>query len=223
MIKTYKIILSDAHPILRVGIRALLGHEPDLQVVGECSNTEDTLIMADEIKPDLIMLELDLLSAHGSDAVARLRQRHPQTRILILTQHNSEEHIREALRAGANGYVLKDAGDDELVMAVRTVLSGKTFLSPSISEKVIHVFLVGNKTNTLQTRWETLTSREREILKLIAEGYTSKYIAEHYGLSIKTIEKHRSNMMKKLGLHNVSALTTFAIGQGIVRTNVSAG
>lgn len=220
MTKKYTIVLSDAHPILRVGIRALLGSELDLQVIGECSNAEETMRLCDNLVPDMLILELNPQLDSDNSVIRTIRRYHPTIRILVLTQYNSEENIRETLRAGANGYVLKDAADAELIMAVRTVLSGKTYLSPSISEKVIHVFLVGNKTNTIQTRWETLTSREREILKLIAEGSTSKYIAEHYGLSIKTIEKHRSNMMKKLGVHNVSALTSFAIGQGIVTANV---
>ena len=201
----------------------MLGQEPDLRIVGECSTAADTLQLTDTVMPNLILLELNIQPTDIYNVISTLRQRHPSTRVLVLTQHNSEETIRETLRAGANGYVLKDAGDAELIMAVRTVLAGKTYLSPSISEKVIQLFLVGNKSTPVQSRWEMLTSREREILKLIAEGCTSKYIAEHYGLSIKTIEKHRSNMMKKLDLHNVSALTTFAIGQGIISPNMSTG
>ncbi|MBI3562993.1 MAG: response regulator transcription factor [Gammaproteobacteria bacterium] len=208
------VLITEPHSILRAGLRALLSIEPDLEVIADVDNSYDTLRLIEQRLPELVIVDFKLPGIHGMGIVAAIRQRFPATKVLVLTQHKNEDCIREALRDGATGYVLKDTNDAELILAVRSVLAGKTYLSPSISEKVIHVFLLGNKTTTAQSRWDTLTQREREILKLIAHGHTSKYIAQHFGLSIKTIEKHRSNMMKKLQLHNISALTNFANGQG---------
>lgn len=214
----HKILITEDHSILRAGLCALLSMEPGLEVVGEADNGPDALRLVKQLAPDLIMIDLKLQGTNGMGAIAEIKQYYPKTRVLVVTQHKTEDCIREALQAGAHGYVLKDASNIELIMAVRSVLAGKIYLSPSISEKVIHVFLVGSKVQNTQSRWDKLTEREREILKLIAEGRTSKFIAEQLGLSLKTIEKHRSNLMKKLDLHNASALTTFAIGQGLVAT-----
>jgi DNA-binding NarL/FixJ family response regulator len=130
--------------------------------------------------------------------------------------HKTEEYILAALKAGADGYVLKDATHDELIMAVKNVLSGKRYISPGISEKVIEGYLDGKKVIKTHTSWDTLTQREREILKLIAEGYRNKEIAEYLCISVKTVEKHRANLMEKLDLHNVQALTTFALERGLI-------
>ena len=216
MTPTYTLLIAEDHSILRAGLCALLRAEPGLEVVGETDNGDEALQLVERYSPDLVMTDFSLRGGHGTDVIATIRSRHPTTRILVLTQHATETSIREALRAGANGYVLKDASNAELIMAVRSVLAGKIYLSPSISDKVVNAFLVGRSSCGEKSRWDVLTAREREILKLIAEGRTSKFIADHLGLSIKTVEKHRSNLMKKLDLHNVSALTTFAIGQGLV-------
>ena len=218
MTPTYTLLIAEDHSILRAGLCALLRAEPGLEVVGETDNGDEALQLVERYSPDLVMTDFSLRGGHGTDVIATIRSRHPTTRILVLTQHATETSIREALRAGANGYVLKDASNAELIMAVRSVLAGKIYLSPSISDKVVNAFLVGRSSCGEKSRWDVLTAREREILKLIAEGRTSKFIADHLGLSIKTVEKHRSNLMKKLDLHNVSALTTFAIGQGLVVT-----
>jgi DNA-binding NarL/FixJ family response regulator len=135
---------------------------------------------------------------------------------LALTVHKTEEYILASLRAGADGYVLKDATQDELLMAIRSVLEGKSYLSPGASEKVIEGYLESRKTLKTSTSWDTLTPREREILKLIAEGYKNKEIADYLFVSVKTVEKHRANLMKKLDLHTTSALTAFAIEKGLV-------
>ena len=219
MISKYKLLITEDHTILRMGLRVLLSEEPDFKVVGETDNGYDTIRMVGEFAPDLVMMDFIMQGDTGASAIAEIRQRYPNTRILVLTQQKAEESIREALRAGASGYVLKDASNAELIAAVRSVLAGKIYLSPSISDKVIHVFLVGSRASGVKSHLDALTERERQILKMIAEGRTSKYIAEHFKLSVKTVEKHRSNLMRKLDLHNVSALTTFAIGQGLVTTS----
>jgi DNA-binding NarL/FixJ family response regulator len=140
--------------------------------------------------------------------------------VLVLTAHKADEYIHESLRAGADGYILKDATHDELRVAIRSVLNGKTYLSPDISKNVISAYLGTDKaTGTTSSAWDTLTHREREVLKLVAEGRPNKYIADYFCLSVKTIEKHRSNLMKKLDLHNASMLTAYAIEKGLVSTS----
>jgi two-component system response regulator NreC len=153
---------------------------------------------------------------NGLDAIREIRKRCPKTKILALTVHKTDEYILAALRAGAHGYVLKDATHAELLMAIDSVLQGTSYLSPKVSEKVIEGYLIGKKTLKSSSGWDTLTQREREILKLIAEGHKNKEIADYLCVSLKTIEKHRSNLMEKLDLHNVSALTALAVEKGLL-------
>jgi DNA-binding NarL/FixJ family response regulator len=162
------------------------------------------------------LMDLSMPRMNGMDAIREIRKRVPDTKIVVLTVHKTEEYIVTALQAGADGYVLKDATHDELMMAVRNVLSGRRYISPGISEKVIEGYLERRRSAGPQTVWETVTHREREILKLIAEGHRNKEIAEYLCISVKTVEKHRANLMEKLDLHNVQALTTFAIEKGLI-------
>lgn len=219
MISKYKLLITEDHTIVRAGLRALLSKEPDLEVVGETDNRHDTIRMVGEFAPDLVMMDFVMQEAIDTDAIEEIKKRYPKTQILIFTQQKSEESIREALLAGADGYVLKDASNAELITAVRSALAGKIYLSPGVSDKVINGFLVGGKVPGTKSDLDALTNRERQILKLVAEGRTSRYIAGQLNLSVKTVEKHRSNLMRKLNLHNASALTTFAIGQGLVTTS----
>jgi two-component system, NarL family, response regulator NreC len=214
-----KILIADDHTIFRAGLRALLSADPDWEVVGEADDGRGVVRLVVELSPDLVIMDLSMPGVSGMEAIAHVRKRSPETRILVLTIHKTEEHIRAALHAGANGYVLKDASSAELMMAIKCVVCGKTFLSPSISDKVVTIFLDRGSAMSEKSHWDTLTMREREILKLIAEANSNKHIANYLCLSIKTVEKHRSNLMKKLDLHNVSALTTFAIGKGLVATS----
>jgi DNA-binding NarL/FixJ family response regulator len=161
-------------------------------------------------------MDLSMPGMNGIEAIHDIKRRHPGTRILVLTVHKTDEYIHESLRAGADGYLLKEATHDELRGAIRTVLNGKIYLSPDISGRVIHGFLGGGKEAEVSSGWDTLTHREREVLKLVAEGHPNKYIADYLCLSIKTVEKHRSNLMKKLDLHNASMLTSYAIEKGLV-------
>jgi DNA-binding NarL/FixJ family response regulator len=161
-------------------------------------------------------MDLSMPRMNGMDAIREIKKRCPETKILVLTVHKTEEYILATFKAGADGYALKDSTHTELVMAIKSVLTGKPYLSPGISEKVIEGYLEGRQTLKARTAYETLTHREREILKLIAEGYKNKEIADDLCISVKTVEKHRANIMEKLGLHNVQALTTFAIEKGLV-------
>jgi DNA-binding NarL/FixJ family response regulator len=150
------------------------------------------------------------------DAIKEIKKRSPETKILVLTVHKTDEYIVATFQAGADGYVLKDSTHAELELAIQNVLSGKYFISPGISEKLIGGYLQGKKTLKITTPWETLTQRERGILKLIAEGYKNKEIADYLCISVKTVEKHRANLMQKLDLHNISDLTAFAIERGLI-------
>jgi DNA-binding NarL/FixJ family response regulator len=213
----HRILIAEDHTILREGLRALLSLDPGLEVVGEVENGRDAVRAVEQLKPDLVLMDLSMPGTDGLTGIREINRRYPLLKTLALTVHKTEEYIRAALQAGANGYVLKDATHGELMLAIKTVLSGKTYLSPSVSDKVINRYLDDNKTVESITSWERLTSRERDVLKLIAEGRRNKDIAAYLFVSIKTVEKHRSNLMKKLDLHNASALTSYAIERGLVQ------
>ncbi len=202
--------------LVRAGLRALLAQEADLEIIGEANNGRDAIHAIGTLLPDLVLMDLTMPGMNGIEAMHAIKRRNPETRMLVLTIHRTDEYIHESLRAGADGYILKDGTHDELLLAIRRVLDGKTYLSPDVSDKVIHGFLGTGKTAASNGGWDSLTLREREVLKLIAEGHPNKYIAKYLCLSIKTVETHRSNLMKKLNLHNASMLTSYAIGKGLV-------
>jgi two-component system response regulator NreC len=216
MSRKVRIVIAEDHTILREGLRALLSSNPDFEVVGEAEDGREAIRCADELKPHLILTDLSMPRMNGMEAIKEIKRESPETKVLVLTVHKAEEYILAAFRAGADGYLLKDSTYTELVMAVNKVLSGKHYISPEISEKVVEGYLEGKKALKSKTSWETLTQREREILKLIAEGYKNKEIADDLCISVKTVEKHRANLMEKLNLHNAQALTAFAIEKGLV-------
>lgn len=215
--KKKRILLVDDHTILRAGMRALLSKEEDFEIVGEADNGRDAIYAAGSLNPDVVLMDISMPGISGIEAMRDIKRRHPQIQILVMTIYKTEEYIHESLKAGASGYILKDAGPDELRSAIRSVMSGKVYLSPDISSQVVSGYLdPSGGTGNLSSPWETLTHRERQVLKLVAEGKGNKFIAEYLCLSVKTVEKHRSNLMKKLDLHNASALTTYAIEKGLV-------
>ncbi len=216
MNKTYRILIVEDHTLMRAGLCALLSQDPDFDIVGEADNGRDAIQAVGALSPHLVLTDLTMPGMNGMEAIRDIKRRYPETKILVLTLHNAEEYIHESLRAGADGYMLKDATQDELRIAIRSVLNGKTYLSPDISAKVIYAYLGTGHVATGTSPWDTLTHREREVLKLVAEGHPNKYIANYYCLSIKTVEKHRSNLMKKLDLHNASMLTAYAIEKGLL-------
>jgi DNA-binding NarL/FixJ family response regulator len=211
-----RIVIAEDHTILREGLRALLASQADLEVVGEAGDGREAIRCVEKLSPDLVLLDLSMPRMRGLEAIGEIKRCSPGTRVLTLTVHDAEEYILESLRAGADGYVLKDATREELLIALRSVLGGKSYLSPSVSAKVIDGYLAGKKSLKPESSWETLTSREREILKLIAEGGRNRQIAHDLCISVKTVEKHRANLMEKLDLHDVSSLTAYAIRKGLV-------
>ena len=211
-----KIVIAEDHTILRAGLRALLSGQNGLEVIGEAGDGREAIRKVDTLQPDLLLIDLSMPKLNGIDAIREIKSQHPEIKIIVLTVHKSEEYISAALQAGANGYMLKDASQNELLLAIDYVLNGKTFLSPSISDKVVDAVLNTDKKDKPAAVLENLTAREREILKLVAEGNTNKKIAYHLCISLKTVEKHRSNLMKKLDLRNTAALTAYAIEKKMV-------
>jgi DNA-binding NarL/FixJ family response regulator len=213
---TKKVLLAEDHTILREGLRMLLTSDPNLEVVGEAQDGLEAVRMAESLKPDLVLMDLSMPRMNGMGAIQEIKRHMPQIKILALTVHKTEEYILATLKAGADGYVIKDATHNELMLAIQCLLEGKAYLSPSVSDKVIEGYLEGKKQLKSGTSWDTLTQREREVLKMIAEGYKNKAIADYLCISAKTVEKHRANLMKKLDLHNVSSLTAFAMDKGLI-------
>lgn len=211
-------MIADDHRIVRDGLRALLASEHDIDVVGEVDNGKDAVCAVNKLKPNIILMDLSMPLSNGTEALKKIRQRHTNVKIIVLTVHKAEEFVHSALEAGANAYVLKDDSQAELVQALHSVILGKTYLSPGICERVVNGYLRAyeDNVNNNNPSWEVLTQREREVIKLIAEGYRNKEIAAYLSLSPKTVEKHRSNSMRKLGLHNVSAVTAYALENGLI-------
>lgn len=211
-----RIVIAEDHTILREGLKSLLSSSPDLDIVGEAADGREAIRRCLELKPDLLLLDLSMPRLGGIEAIGEVRRQVPVTKILVLTVHKTEEYVLASLRAGATGYVLKDATHQELLAAIRTVLAGKRYLSPDIADKVIDGYLMGRKTEATSSPWERLTPREREVLKLVAEGSKNREIADFLCISMKTVEKHRDSLMKKLDLHSIAALTAYAIEKGLV-------
>ncbi len=216
MLKKQRVLIVEDHTLLRAGLKALLTQDPDIEIVGEADNGRDAVQLIATLTPNLVLMDLSMPGMNGIEAIRDIKRRYPETRVLVLTIHKTEEYIHESLRAGADGYILKDATHDELRVAIRSVLNGKTYLSPDVSGKVINGYLGAGNSPATSSAWDSLTHREREVLKLVAEGHPNKFIADYYCLSVKTVEKHRSNLMKKLDLHNASMLTAYAIEKGLV-------
>jgi DNA-binding NarL/FixJ family response regulator len=209
--RRHRILIVDDQSLFRASVRALLDQDPGLEVVGEAGNGRDAIRAVDQLAPHLVLMELSMPEMNGIEAIAEIKRRHPQVRVLVLTQHKAESYVHSSLKAGADGYLPKDATQEELRMAVRSVLDGKTYLNADVAAKVVSGYLGGGKPAGAAGAYKLLTQREREVLKLVAAGKSNKSVAELLRLSVKTAEKHRSNLMGKLHLHNVSGLTAYAI------------
>jgi DNA-binding NarL/FixJ family response regulator len=214
--KPYRIAIVEDHRILRDGLRLLISSSANLEVVGEAGDGKEAIQMVSEVKPDLVLMDLSMPRMDGLDAISEIKSVSPETKLLILTVHKAEEYLFAALKEGADGYLLKDATSTELTLAIEKTLDGQQYISPGISEKLVTRFLEGKTPAQLKPSSDTLTQRERQILKLIAEGNKNKEIADFLCISIKTVEKHRANLMKKLNLHNASAITAYAMEKGLV-------
>ena len=211
-----RIFIAEDHTIVREGLRALLSSSPDFDVVGEAEDGRTAVRSVGKLMPDLLLIDLSMPKMNGIEAIREIRKRCPEVRIVVLTVHKTKEYILATLEAGADGYVLKDATHAELMLAIKSVLAGKPYLSPGVAGKVIEGYLKGRRALRPSSPWDTLTRREREVLKLIGEGYKNKEIADELCISVKTVEKHRTNLMGKLDLHSVSDLTAFTMEKGLI-------
>jgi DNA-binding NarL/FixJ family response regulator len=211
-----RLVIAEDHRLLREGLKALLMACEEFEIVAEAEDGLEAVRCVDKYKPDLILLDLAMPKMNGLSAIKEIRSRFKETKVLALTVHESEEYILEALKLGANGYCLKNAGRSELLSAIRNVLAGRPYLSPGVSKKVLEGYIEERKSVKTRSTWDTLTQRERDVLKMIGEDYKNKEIADYLCISVKTVEKHRSNIMKKLDLHSASALTAYAIQKGLV-------
>jgi two-component system response regulator NreC len=210
-----RVLLADDHRILREGIRALIEDQEDMQVIGEAEDGQTTVKMVAKLNPDVVVMDIAMPLLNGLEATRQINRDYAHVKVLILTMHENEEYIRQVLAAGALGYVLKDAAARDLLGAIRSVYRGEAVLSPAITRLVIEDYLRWGDIRPEDTT-DGLTAREREVLQLIAEGYTNKEIADILSLSIKTIQSHRTNLMNKLDLHDRGELIKYAIQKKII-------
>lgn len=209
---TTRILLADDHTLVRAGLRALLDEIPGVSVIAEAANGEEALRQARECQPDLVLMDIAMPTLGGLEAAARLRDELPETRVIILSMHATDDYVAQAIRAGASGYILKDAATAELALAIDAVARGGKWISPAVSSRVIDRFLAAAPA----TAADPLTPRQREILVLLAEGLGTKEIAYRLGLSSKTVETHRAQLMERLGVRDLASLVRYAVKTGLV-------
>jgi len=214
--KKFKILIAEDQTIVREGLRSLLSGSDDLEVVGLAGDGIETIRTVGKYLPDLILLDLSMPKLDGISVISEIKKQFPEVKILVLTFHKSDEYILTAFNMGVDGYCLKTDSHSELLIAIKKVLENKIYFSPAISDKVLAGYLEGSKKLKSETDWDSLTQREREVLKLVGEGHKSSEIADYLSISPKTVDKHRSNIMNKLDLHSASALTAYAIKKGLV-------
>ena len=211
---TIRVVLADDHALVRAGIRALLEKLPDIEVVGEANNGRQALELVKSSAPNLVLLDISMTELGGLEALPRIVKDFPAVRVLILSGHANEEYVLRALRWGAAGYMLKEAAAEELELAIKAVAQGKTYLSPSVSRTVVDNYL--QRAAGEEGPIEQLTARQREVLQMIAEGKNTKEIAGTLGISVKTVEAHRLQLMARLNIHDVPGLVRYAIRSGLV-------
>jgi len=209
--KRIRILLADDHAVVRQGFKMILDAQPDMEIVGEAANGRQAVDLAEQLRPDVVVMDVAMPELNGIEATRRLASSVPHVRVVALSMHKDSVYVREILRAGARGYLLKDSGAADLVAAIHAVASGESYLSPSVSNAVLDDYR-RHATNPI----DLLTSREREVLQLLAEGKTNKEIAGVLNLSVYTVEAHRGRIMEKLNLHSIGELVRFAVRNGLI-------
>jgi two-component system response regulator NreC len=205
-----KILLADDHTIVRQGLKLILSAHADLEVVGEAANGREAVELANNLRPDIVLMDVQMPELNGIDATRRMVAANPRIRVLVLSMHKEAVYVREILKAGARGYILKDAIDTELLNAIRSVAQGDGYISPAVAGAL------NDKLKDPSNPVDMLSAREREVLLLIAEGKTNKEIATHLNLSVYTVDSHRGKIMEKLNLHSAGELVRFAMKNGLV-------
>lgn len=211
-----RIFLADDHKLLRQSLRVLLEKEPDVAIVGEAGNGLKTLDQVEALAPDVVLMDISMPHLDGLEATRRIKKRHPDVKVLILSMHGDDQYVGQALRAGASGYLLKDASKDELLLAIRAISQGGSYLSPRLSKMLIDDYLRLSDQTAEDPYHDLLTDREREVFQLMAENQSSPEIGRILGISPKTVRNHRANLMEKLGLHSQSDVVMFALRHGLI-------
>jgi two-component system, NarL family, response regulator NreC len=211
-----RVLLADDHGVVRKGLRFLLAQEPDIEVVGEAEDGREAVRAAGALSPKIVIMDIAMPLLNGIDAAAQICKGEPRTGVVILSMYSDEEFIIRALTAGAKGYLLKDSAEPDLVRAVRSVASGKTFFSPSIAHMLIEDYMRRLQQEGLQDSYDLLTDREKEVLQLLAQGKSNKEVAALLNLSTHTVETHRTNFMQKLDLHNTAEIVIYAMRKKII-------
>ena len=217
IMKKIRVLIADDHALFREGIRALLSKYEDLEVTGEAADGKEAIDQVKKLRPDIVLMDIAMPGLGGLEATLELKKIYPEVKILVLTQYANQEYLYRFLKAGVSGYVLKRVAGAELVSAIRSVHRGGTFLHPDVAPGVIEGYLGGLQPAQQEDIYETLTDREKQVLKLVAEGKTNKEIAEILTISVKTAMAHRANIADKLGIHNRAELIKFALQRGIVK------
>jgi DNA-binding NarL/FixJ family response regulator len=211
-----RVLLTDDHTLFRQGIRTLLSAEPDMEVTGEAGNASDAVSVARQVRPDVVLMDIGMAGMSSFEATRLIRKDRPETRVVFLSMYDDEDYLAECVDMGASGYILKESPADQLLTAIREVHRGGSFLSPRLLTRLVDGFRQQGS-GPRQPRFGTLTKREREILKMLAEGRSVKEIATGFELSVKTVEAHKFNLMRKLDIHNKAQLVQYAIQKKIIR------
>jgi DNA-binding NarL/FixJ family response regulator len=213
-----QIFIVEDHRLFREGLKAMLSPSQEYEIIGEAEDGLEAIRLIKKQKPDLVLLDLSMPRMNGLSVLREIKGSMPEVKILVLSIHESDQYVLQAFEAKADGYAIKDSSREELRVAIRSVLEGKKYISPGVAGNVLEGYLDGRKTLKTKSALDTVTEREKEILKLLGEGYQNKEIADLVHISVKTVEKHRANIMAKLDLHNAAALTAFAFEHGLITT-----
>ncbi|MBM3745096.1 MAG: response regulator transcription factor [Acidobacteria bacterium] len=212
-----RILLADDHTLFRQGIKTLINTEPDMEIAGEAANGGEAIERANELRPDIVLMDIGMPGFSSFEATRQIRKNRPETKILFLTMYDDEDYLVEGMESGGSGYVLKDSPAPQLLAAVRDVQRGGSFLSPRMLSQLVDDFRTRIKSSNRLPRFATLTAREKQVLKMLAEGSSVKEIACDLNLSVKTVEAHKFNLMRKLDIHNKAQLVQYAIQKKIIR------
>jgi DNA-binding NarL/FixJ family response regulator len=215
-LKPLRILLADDHTVVRKGLRLLIETHPGLSVIGDASDGREAVALAEKLSPDVVVMDIAMPILNGIEAARQITAKLPQTAVVFLSMHSDESYVLKALKAGARGYLLKDSAEYDLVSAIHAVSDGKAFFSPAISKMLVEDYMRQMRERAVEDSFDLLTTREREVVQLLAEGKSNKDAAQLLGLSLYTVETHRSNIFQKLNLHNSAELILYAIRKGVI-------
>ena len=211
-----RVLLADDHTLIRAGLRMVVVSQPDFTVVGEASDGREAVALAEQLKPDVVVMDIGMPSLNGIEACRQIHDSLPGSQVIMLSMHSDEGYVLRALKAGAKGYMLKDSAEADLASAIRAVTAGKSFFSPAVSKILLEDYMRKLKRTGAEDSFDLLSPREREVLQLVAEGKSSKEVANLLSLSVYTVETHRAKVMQKLNLHNIPELILYAVRKGVI-------